>query len=109
MVRFGSKADIKELTKELIASGYNVEEVAILDNKFISTCVSWPAIAALQQQRGEPRYTRRTPKIDFARLPTGPDDLDPDKIAYAQTIQRRFLRDEQLKNYNEAPKQTSQD
>ncbi len=99
MLRFGSDLDVEELAKDLTEKGYTVEHVAIIDNKITSYCVTWPVIAALQRERGEPRLTRRTPKIDFDRLPAGPDDLDPGKIAYAQEIQQRFLRPEQLKRY----------
>lgn len=100
MVRFGAKLNIEELVNKLTDQGYKVRKIAIVDNKGSSYAVSWEIIAALQREYGQPRLTKRTPKLDFNRLPNGPYDVNPEKIAYAQEVQQRFLRPEQLQSYN---------
>jgi hypothetical protein len=101
IVRNGSKQDIEEVAKTLASQGYTVEPITVVGNKDPSLSIEWPAVAALQREYGAPRRaTKHGLIIDFSRLPVDSGDLNPAKIAYAQEIQKYFLRDDQLKTYD---------
>lgn len=89
----------KELFDLLERGEFKPEEMIITGTNSFSVCLSWPAIAYLREVL-QKKVTKRTMNVDFSRLPAGPDDLDPDKIAYAQSLQQGFLmKPHQLKDY----------
>ncbi|HKX73099.1 MAG TPA: hypothetical protein VJM32_03745, partial [Candidatus Saccharimonadales bacterium] len=87
-----------EIAGLLAEGGFTPEEVIVTGTRSMSRCLSWQAIAYLEGIMGKNRG-KAAVSIDYDRLPTGPDDTDPDKIAYAQSIQSQFLRRDQLKKY----------
>ena len=50
------------------------------------SCYDWPTIRYLEEVYGPP-----LDEIDYSRLPRHQDDLDFERVAYAQTVQRRYL------------------
>ncbi len=57
-----------------------------------TNCFGWDALEYIKDRVGKIRPG--APDIDFTRLPKDENDTDPDKIAYARTIQRYFVEPE---------------
>ena len=55
----------------------------------LSYLYSWDDICRFEQKRYPSVNT--TDPIDWGRLPSGPADIDPEKIAYAREIQARYV------------------
>ena len=58
-------------------------------------CVNWPFVASLAARHG-----MRDPEqqIDWDRLPQGPEDTDPERVAYARQIQKKYVDEHKLRN-----------
>jgi hypothetical protein len=98
IVRNFSATPSDKISGLLAEGGFEPEEIIVKGTRSMSKCLSWQAIAHLQEQLGASKGNRAV-KLDYDRLPSGPDDRDPDKLKYAQWIQRRFLRNDQLEKY----------
>jgi hypothetical protein len=89
-----------EITAMLADGGFEVEEQLVTDTRGMSRCLTWQAIEYLEGILGK-NISKTAISIDYSRLPSGPNDTDPDKIAYARSIQLLFLQPGQLKNYDD--------
>lgn len=69
-------------------------ESIILDGSR-AACFTWGHIRQLAEESNKPVLM----DLDYDRLPTSADDTDPEKIAYAQSIQRQLLPEVQLAEY----------
>lgn len=87
------------VAEHLAQGGFAPEEYIVAGTRSMSRCLSWSAIAHLVEVMGEGKG-KTAIKLDFDRLPTGPDDLDPDKIRYAQEIQEQLLTSGERKKYD---------
>lgn len=101
LVRSFGSTPYPKIKAILTEGGFATEDIIIEGTRSASRCLSWPAIEHLISVMGK-GYGRYSMDIDFARLPTGPHDLDPEKIAYAQQIQQRFIAPDKLQKYDDS-------
>ncbi len=69
-----------------------IEHIRLVKGKTF-TCSSWETLRLAEEKFG--RHPEAEP-IDYDKLPTGPDDADPERWAYAQSIQEKYVAREVL-------------
>jgi superfamily II DNA or RNA helicase len=99
LVRVGKgSVPMRDVENLLHTHGYEFEEILIVNTRSFSNCLPWAAVAILAQTYGR-GLSEIAKNIDYERLPQDANDLDPDRIAYAQFIQRQFMDTSKLKKY----------